>query len=107
MIGVDIVRIERVKENFEALARRLLSPRELEQMSALAPDLRYEYLAGRFAAKEAFVKATGQKALDFQTVEIIDDAAGRPSLYYKGRPCGSVSLAHDGYAVAVVIVDKE
>jgi holo-[acyl-carrier protein] synthase len=104
MIGIDIVRIERVESDFDLLSKRILSKRELEQMKTRPLRGQYEYLAGRFASKEAYVKASGNKSVTYREVETLDDMNGRPHLYYRGKEIGEVSIAHDGYAVAVVFL---
>ena len=84
-----------------------------------------ERLAGRFAAKEAFVKALGGsrlglppsvERLDLSEVEVLRDAYGRPSLTLHGRAAEIasnlgvrhtwLSLTHEkGQAAAVVVLE--
>ena len=40
---------------------------------------KYEHLAGRFAAKEAVIKATGRK-FPWNSIEILSEEDGRPSV---------------------------
>jgi len=66
-----------------------------------------EYLAGRFAAKEAFVKAlgTGIGEVSFQDIEILS-SGGKPVCNYKDFKC-HVTISHtDEYAVAFVLLEK-
>jgi holo-[acyl-carrier protein] synthase len=104
MIGVDIAKIERfvplVKD-----ADRFLSPQELDEMKTRADIVKPTYLAGRWAGKEAFVKATGLKSTDFRFISIIDDSQGKPHIYYMGAEVGEISISHDDYAVAFVSVN--
>jgi holo-[acyl-carrier protein] synthase len=89
------------------------------------------HLAGRFAAKEAFVKAwssarRGQPPalapadLDLRDIEVVDDGFGRPALRFhgpvrnaverldKGRPpVVHLSISHDGATAAAVVVLEE
>lgn len=104
MIGIDIVQIERVEKDFGLLAQRILSEREMQEMQKRPLKGQYEYLASRFAAKEAYVKASGNKSVTYREVETLDDENGRPHLYYRGKETGEVSIAHDTYAVAVVLL---
>lgn len=109
-LGIDLVEIERIKkiaarDNFVA---RILSANEqklYEQFSSEARQL--EFLAGRFAAKEAYGKAlgTGIGAVDFKSIEILNDEQGKP--YCANRQdTVHVSISHsDHYAVAIVIIE--
>ena len=70
-----------------------------------------EYLAGRFSAKEAFAKATGQGiGFDYhwQDIEILNDSTGRPMMSVRG--CDDrihVAITHSGdYVSTVVIIEK-
>ena len=70
-----------------------------------------EFLAGRFAAKEAFSKARGTgigKDCSFQDIEILREPSGKPSLYFKGNQVnGFVSITHTKeYAAAQVILQS-
>ena len=60
-IGTDILRIERIAAAHarygERFARRILMPEELQGFGSSGNPVRY--LAMRFAAKEAIVKALG------------------------------------------------
>jgi holo-[acyl-carrier protein] synthase len=86
------------------------------------------HLAGRFAAKEAFVKAwsvarRGQPPalapadLDLRDIEVVDDGFGRPALRLHGPvrnavahlagqapPTIHLSISHDGGVAAAVVV---
>src|SRR5690554_6732718 len=84
-VGVDLVEIERIKKVVEArgdkLLERLFTQRELEKMPK-----KYETIAGRFAAKEAIVKALGVGIgiISWKEVEIIKDSLGKPRVYLTG-----------------------
>ena len=54
---VEVARIEQALDRTPALARRILTPAELDVFSAAREPARF--LAKRFAAKEACVKALG------------------------------------------------
>ena len=77
--GIDIVQVSRVAELCERYGERftgrVLSPGEKER---IPPAGRDQYISGRFAAKEALVKASGARALRFNAVEIKNDDSGRP-----------------------------
>ena len=127
-IGVDSVEIQRIvdmmnKEKKPAFLRRAFTPAELEQ----APPeerirIRSEYLAARFAVKEAVFKAVAhllpEKTFDFRIVEtlygenncpyvhITEDLA--PILAAAGVNRLHVSITTEGdYATAFVVACRE
>ena len=107
MLGVDIVLISRFEESFDKMVERLLTKDEKKQLELRKNHLgQVEYLAGRFASKEAFVKATGNKSVSYQDLSIIDDDLGKPHFFFKGEERGEISISHDGYAIAVYL-DKQ
>ncbi|HOO74216.1 MAG TPA: 4'-phosphopantetheinyl transferase superfamily protein, partial [Tepiditoga sp.] len=56
-IGCDIVKIDRINEE---ISKKILSSEELKIYLKIDSEKRKkEYLAGRFAAKEAIIKAFG------------------------------------------------
>jgi len=83
-IGTDILEISRMEvalERTPALAKRILSPIELEQFSNANNQARF--LAKRFSAKEAVVKALGTgigRGVSWQHMEISKDEYGRPEV---------------------------
>ena len=67
-MGTDIVEVERISAGLERFgpryAAKILSPAELALLApgeGLPPAVR---LAGRFAAKEAYLKACGKRLFD-------------------------------------------
>ena len=97
-IGIDLVDIKRIKLD---LARKILSVDEMHQFDKLSDIRKKEYLAGRFAVKEAYFKASG-KNTDFQKLSVINDENGKPNLNIERS---IVSISHEtDYVVAVVIL---
>jgi holo-[acyl-carrier protein] synthase len=113
-IGIDIIELNRIKNSIDKnnrFANRILTQNEMTVFNQLQTKRRkIEYLAGRFAAKEAFAKAcgTGIGRLSFQHIEIISGANGAPVLTAKGyemdRIFISITHSHD-YAVAQVVIE--
>ena len=103
--GIDNVQISRMKDLYEKFPERILSDREYQEYLARNPSRRDEYLAGRFAAKEAYVKASGRKGMEYRRIEVLDEPDGSPRLYVDGEMTGQVSLTHDGIATALVAID--
>jgi holo-[acyl-carrier protein] synthase len=80
-IGMDMIELKRIESiGVERLAGRILTEAEQEWMPQAARR-RLEYVAGRFAAKEAIAKAAGTgigQALGFLDVEISSNEKGAP-----------------------------
>lgn len=87
-LGVDIVQISRMVKALErtpALARRLLTDSELAQFKRERDPARF--LAKRFAAKEAVVKALGTgitKGVSWQQLQIDKAPEGKPLVVLEG-----------------------
>lgn len=120
-IGVDLAdidRLARIVARSPAFARRIFSKRELSAASRMQTGRRREYLAGRFAVKEATVKALGvglEGGLLFNEIETINLASGAPSLVLKGKALKlarregirelQVSISHElRFAIAFVVL---
>lgn len=121
-VGVDIVEIRRIKEAISKHTNfidRMFSKNEIEYLKSR--NLRPEFVAGRFAAKEAVAKAlgTGFSGFEFKDIEIDRTAAGKPLVVLKGKAklmaqkYGNykihVSISHgvdNAIAYAVMEVDK-
>lgn len=72
-----------------------------------------QFLAGRFAAKEAYAKAcgTGIGEVKFQDLSILNDDLGAPFVYLHGQTQANrkvhLSLTHDTiHATAFVIIEE-
>lgn len=121
-LGTDLARVERfrrfVTEGKGALLERLYTPGELAYALGKADPA--PYLAARFAAKEAGMKAFGlgwRDGLGWHDFEVVRDPLGRPALLLSGRAgqlamergisAVHLSYSHDGdYAVATVILER-
>ena len=121
-IGTDIVSIRRMDELHSRfggkLAERVLAPEEWgEYAEAKNKD---NFLAKRFAAKEAFAKAAGtgmRSPVHFGAISISHDPLGRPGLtctpelsdwmVKQGIGAAHLSLSDErDYAVAFVVLEK-
>lgn len=113
-IGLDIVEIRRIRRidgKSPKFRQRILTARELSEYFELPSENRKtEFLAGRFAAKEAFGKANGTglgKACSFKDIEIRKDAKGKPMVYFQNKERGLVSITHTKeYAAAQVLLQS-
>ena len=103
-IGVDIALISRFEAKDEKFIKKILTNKEYEQFIKLEGVRKLEYLAGRFAAKEAYYKAMKNPKIGYHDVEIIDDYFEGPVI---NDPKAKLSISHDGdYVVAFVIVEN-
>lgn len=101
-IGTDIIDNSRVKP---IIAKRILTDSEYQIYLSKNPALQNEYLASRFAAKEAIIKATN-KLLPINQIEIANDPDGKP--YCVNIPEIELSISHEkGYSVAFAIYQKK
>ncbi len=105
-VGIDIVKVDRIKkmteEHEEKFLRRIYSARELDYSMNLSRP--FETLAGKFAAKEAIIKATGKK-IPFKKIEILNDSNGAP---FTSIPNIKISVSHESeYAIAIAIFEEE
>lgn len=99
MVGIDIVDIQRVKL-IDAFIRTVLTAaeqKELEQRHTEAA--KKEYLAGRFAVKEAIFKATQDQ--EYLHYSCLNAENGKP--YILDHPEMDVSISHDGHIAAAIV----
>lgn len=89
--GIDLVETSRiaqmVAEHGERFLQRCFTEQE-QRYAAANPARQAEHLAGRFAAKEAVLKALGtgwSGGIAWTDVEVVRQASGRPSILLHGR----------------------
>lgn len=77
---VDIARIQSAVEKSDRFVSRVLTTDEIAVYRTLTNKRQLEFLAGRFAAKEAFSKAfgTGIGALSFLDISILPNDKNKP-----------------------------
>ena len=111
ILGVDIEELARFQSPTDALVHRILSDAELTVYRAFQSDARKaEYLAGRFAGKEAYKKAyqTFQSHVQFKDVSILNRDDGSPYIVSSYRPDDAllISLSHSDHYVVVVVTGE-
>ncbi len=113
-LGIDLVDLDDLRARLnETLVRRILSSNEHRRYEAIKDaDRKLQFLAGRFAAKEAYTKAyrTFESPLNFSDVDIDTDKTGAPVLRspYRSGDTVHVSISHTKHhAVAVVWVESD
>lgn len=120
-LGIDVVEIARFEEVLqrhpERAPERIFTTAERAEGESRARPL--EYYAGRFAAKEALLKAIGTgltEGISWQDITIGGSAGSRPAVAVSGAtrhalarlgsPSIHVSISHDGgVAIAVAILE--
>ncbi|KZZ85204.1 MULTISPECIES: holo-ACP synthase [Bacillaceae] len=114
-IGLDIVDMERIRalENrHPRFPQRILGKEEWLIYEQLTGVRKTEFLAGRFACKEAFAKASGLgigKSLSFQDIQIVKEKSGKPAVIASGFSDARilVSITHTKeYAAAQIIMES-
>ncbi|WP_082235570.1 holo-ACP synthase [Halobacillus massiliensis] len=113
-IGVDLIDLERINESISRnprLVQRILTEEEQRIFHNLNGQRQVEFLAGRFAVKEAFAKAvgTGIGRLSFQDMEVLPDAKGAPQMKVSGFDNYIIwaAISHSRHqAVAQVVLEE-
>lgn len=112
-LGVDIIRVERIRSALERFGSRF-SGRVLTEAEARYVRDRAETFAGRWAAKEAVSKVLGLgvRGVGWREIEIARLPTGQPAVRLSGRALDrarqlgmtriAVSISHESdYAVAI------
>ena len=117
--GIDIIEIDRIQNVLSRYGNRFLNkiftPDEIQYCRGRSPNL-----AGRFAAKEATMKAlkTGARGVSWKDIEVIRASNGASSIKLYNRALArseslgvsslSISFSHSrDYAVASVIASSK
>ena len=87
--GIDIVEVARMADKIQksnGFREKVFSRHEIDFCESKAN--KYEHYAARFAAKEAFLKATGMGLMagfDVHNIELFNDASGKPFIRLKNE----------------------
>ena len=120
-VGIDMIEVERVSKKIDknnGFTEKVFSEHEIAFCKS--KKNRNENYAARFAAKEAFLKATGLGLMlgnQLSDIEVINDDHGKPSFNLKGNfklkslennwNKIHLSMSHlQNIACAVVIIEK-
>lgn len=118
-IGIDAVAIDRMDITRMGMhvVSRMFNEAEVAEVTTLPPARKAEFLASRFAAKEAFVKAlgTGFRGVSPRDIAVVVDDSGKPSLRIEEEPYErlhlekiaiNLSVTHEGnLAIAFVVLE--
>ena len=121
-LGLDVVELSRIEQSLkrfgERFTERILTPLEIANMPGTQVGA-VAFVASRFAAKEAGVKALGtgfSQGIGFHDVEVVTPETRKPEIALHGRALEKcrelgatkvfVSLTHErSLAAAVVILE--
>lgn len=120
-VGIDMVEVDRLAGKLEQSAElkaKIFSSSEIEFCEAQFD--KGQHYGARFAAKEAFLKATGKGLTlghDLCDIEVVSDELGKPMINLKGEFAAlaiknkwnnvHVSLTHvKSMASAIVIIEE-
>jgi holo-[acyl-carrier protein] synthase len=123
-VGVDVISVERLASSVErrpGILDRLFTPAERAVIDrGDSAEAAQRSMAGRFAAKEAVMKAlgVGLGEVDFADIEVVGGRGGAPSALLHGRAKEraallgaaqvSISMSHDaGLAIAFAVASRE
>lgn len=118
-LGIDLVEIGRIARILDKFGGRFLQKILTRTELNLLPPQNAVYVAGRFAAKEAAVKALGTGfalGITPSQIEITNNSVGKPELAFKdealrraetlGVKKTHISISHErACAVALVILE--
>ncbi|MEL7500118.1 MAG: holo-ACP synthase [Planctomycetota bacterium] len=100
-IGTDIIQCRRIagmiEKHEETFITRVYTQREIDYCSARKAAI--QHYAGRWAAKEAILKAMGTgwaRGIQWTDIEVVNDGGGKPSVELGGearRICESMGIA--------------
>lgn len=121
-IGTDIIKVDRISRSVtrygEKFLKRVYTDREIAYCAARKRET--EHLAGRFAAKEAALKALGTGVSGGATlrgVEVTNDDSGKPEITLHGGTLEAarergirivhISISHAGeFATAYAVAES-
>ncbi|HEY0704608.1 MAG TPA: holo-ACP synthase [Candidatus Acidoferrales bacterium] len=121
-LGLDISEIDRIEaaltRHGAAILQRLYSPAEISYCES--HKNKFERFAGRFAAKEAAMKALGtgwRRGVRWRDIEVVREPSGKPTLRLAGAALAiaqglgvkniALTITHSGnLALAEVILES-
>lgn len=114
-IGHDITSLTRIKKIYDGQLKskfiaRILTEHEQMQMVHYSLNRQQEYLAGRFAAKEAVSKAFGcgiGEKIRFQDIEIKKNNDGKPVVVLSDDSLQKLGYAHESLIIHVTITHDQ
>lgn len=120
-IGADIVEIGRIRDAAEKWGERFFKKifTDNELSYCYKKKNPYPHLSARFAAKEAFIKASSSlrsRRMSFSEIEILNEPSGRPLMrinapdlkFHAPDFLVHLTLTHEqNYAIAMVVLERK
>ncbi|NLA92958.1 MAG: holo-ACP synthase [Spirochaetales bacterium] len=119
-IGVDSVKIGRLSRSRMSshILKRLFHPSEIKELEGIEAGQEGEFLASRYAAKEALVKALGSgfRGIYPSEIGVSTNAVGAPSFIFSQELLARgvldnkrfhLSLTHEGSLALAFVVAEE
>ncbi|WP_125768274.1 holo-ACP synthase [Lapidilactobacillus wuchangensis] len=114
-VGIDLTEIARIRQAVAHNPRfvdKVLTPAEIAAYQQLTGPRQWEFLAGRFSAKESYSKAygTGLGRVGLLDVTVLNDELGKPVVTahpYPGRALVSISHTATLVMTEVILEEKE
>lgn len=103
-VGIDIIEINRVKNIWE-FVQRILSEKEITLFNDYSLQRQQEFLAGRWALKEAIFKALPAEKLTFKDIDISYNEFNQPVTTIKNYQL-LLSLSHNQTNVIAIAIVK-
>lgn len=107
-IGIDLVEHQDIVNKDERFIKRVLSEEEYTYYQTISSCKRkVEYIASRFACKEAIFKCfTRMEHFDFRNISILNEKNGAPYVLLNQKKLElQISLSHtEHYSIAVAIL---
>ena len=115
-VGTDIIEVARIekliKEKGNKFLNKIYTQKEIDYCESKGPN-KYQHYAGRFAAKEAIIKAWQgpQGAINMKKIEITNTRGGKPVALLDCNPAFyesiQISISHiKDYATATALIDN-
>ncbi|RUS46616.1 holo-ACP synthase [Cohnella sp. AR92] len=113
-IGIDMVELERLDKLLAGSAgsrflERVLTESERSRCRELSGRRAVEFVAGRYAAKEAIVKALGcgiGRLVGFADMEVLPDPSGRPCCRLSAEAWERLGLKEERHRLHVAITHE-
>ena len=101
--GIDVIEVERIKENIEKHGKTFLNRVFTEKEIQYCEDRnvqKFQSYAGKFAAKEAIFKAVSafldnKFDIEWKDIEVLNDDNGRPFVILSDELCGKLNYNID------------
>lgn len=107
-IGTDITTRERFSKSNNEFNYRFLTDKEILLLDELKGNDAINFIAGRWASKEAIVKASN-KEVTFSTISILKGENGKPIVYINDELMENIhiSISHENtYSIAFCVIEN-